>query len=201
MAIDAIFSLPYLGNIEFYKTFLSYSSPQFDLGEHYIKQSFRNRTYIFGANGVLPLSVPVVKLSGQKQTMADVCISYDIDWQRIQLEAIKSAYGSAPFFEYYFDEISSIIASGHQYLHELSLALHEEILALLQIEKNTVIRKEYYQGTEDDFRQYLQPKHKHDFAMESYTQVFSEKHAFVPNLSIIDLLFNEGPNAESYITA
>lgn len=200
MATDAVFSLPYLGNIEFYTTLLSYQNPVIDLGEHFVKQSFRNRTYIHGANGVLPLSVPVVKVSGHKQLMSDIKISYDTDWQRVHLEAIKSAYGSSPFFEYYYEEIAQIISEKHVCLKDLSLALHNEILDQLQADVDVSISTEYYEGEATDFRSYLQPKHKHDFSHEPYTQVFSEKHPFVENLSILDLLFNEGPNADSFLS-
>lgn len=201
MPSTAIFSLPYCGNIEFFTAFLQSPHPTIDLGENYSKQSFRTRTYILGANGIQQLSVPVVKKSGIKQTMAEIAISYDSDWQRIHLTAIKSAYGSSPFFEYYYDDIADIIATKHHLLKDLSIALLDAILDILQIDKAYRLTSTYYQGEGKDYRNTIQPKNNNTFQHPSYTQVFSEKHNFLPNLSILDLLFNEGPNAEAILTA
>jgi len=199
MCQETVFSLPYFGNIEFFATFLHAKQPIIDLGEHYVKQSYRTRTYILGANRILPLSVPIAKMRGTKQSMDSVTISYETDWQRIHLLAIKSAYGSSPFFEYYFDEIAEILQTKHLFLKDLSLALFEHLLQLLQIDKPFKVSTQYYQGNGTDLRNVIQPKNKHPFLHQEYTQVFSEKHGFAQNLSIIDLLFNEGPNAENVL--
>ncbi len=196
-----VFSLPYLGNIEFYRTYLTVGSPLIDLGEHYIKQSYRNRAMILGANGTMPLIVPVLLKSGLKHAMSNTTISYETDWQRMHIEAIRSAYGSAPFFEYYFDEIAQIIRQNHPLLSDLSLAMHRQILELLDLDEPGTISLTYCDEADPDYRTALQPKNVHPFQCPRYTQVFSEKFPFADNLSIIDLLFCEGPLAAEILLA
>lgn len=193
--MNPVFSLPYLGNIEFYRTYTAAQSPIIDLGEHYIKQSYRNRAYILGANGTLPLIVPIVQRSGCKQAMSGVHISYESEWQHLHIEAIRSAYGSAPFFEYYFDDISAVIRRKHTLLADLSLALHTVLLEMLDIDHVPAVSNEYCQDADPDYRSFLQPKDRHEFDCPHYTQVFSAKFPFAPNMSAIDLLFCEGPSA------
>lgn len=197
--MNPVFSLPYLGNIEFYSTYAAQNSPLIDIGEHYIKQSFRNRTYILGANGVLPLVVPVSQISGHKQAMSRIPISYETDWQRIHTEAIRSAYGSAPFFEHYFDDIEAVIRCKHVLLADLSMGLHRVILEMLDMSIPLHICNEYCQNADPDYRNFLQPKDKHSFDCQIYTQVFSNKYPFAPNMSVIDLLFCEGPSAAEFL--
>lgn len=194
-----VFSLPYLGNIEFYSTYAALQNPVIDLGEHYIKQTFRNRTYILGANGPLPLIVPIVQRSVHKQAMSNVQISYETEWQRMHIEAIRSAYGSAPFFEYYFDEIAAVIRFKHTLLSDLSMTLHSVLLEMLEINIIPAISKEYCEYATPDYRGIFHPKNMHVFNCQHYRQVFSEKFPFIPNLSVIDLLFCEGPSASDLL--
>jgi hypothetical protein len=191
----------YLGNTDYYAALAASPSATIDIFENYQKQSYRNRAEIMSANGKLALTLPVEKLSSAKQTIKDTKLSYGIAWQRIHTEAIKSAYGSAAFFEYYADELLAIICNKHKFLADLLLEGHIFIYENLHICKAWEISKSYCQHPIADFRQLMHPKKDPISKAEAYTQVFSSKHTFCPHLSAIDLLFCCGPESESIITA
>ena len=193
-----IVSLHYLPNIEYF-TFLT-KAPRIyiDIHEHYEKQSYRNRCRILSANKVQDLSVPILKTS-KKQLMKDVQIDFSHKWINNHWRAICSAYGKAPFFEYYIDYFERILTNPQKYLLDLNLELLTICLKVLGLEKKHQLSQAYLTGSEGyiDLRNQLHPKKKSEFDrrfdIPSYNQVFGK--GFVQNLSIIDLLFCEGPNA------
>lgn len=199
--MGTVFFLPYLGNIQYYQLYADADAPIIDIGEHYIKQSYRNRALILGANGILPLSVPVSQRGKHHQLMSEVRISYETDWQRMHIEAIRSAYGSSAFFEHYFDDIAAIIRQRYDLLSELSMALHHQIMQSLGIDDTGTIATEYCEAPQKDYRNNLHPKNSLPFESAEYTQVFFGKFGFCPNLSIIDLIFCEGPASTDILLA
>jgi hypothetical protein len=170
--------------------------------ENFTKQTYRNRYEILGANGIIPLVVPVVKGRGRKIKIRDLRISYDTDWQRNHWRTIFSAYNSSPFFEFYLDDIQPFFEKPWKFLFDFNLDILETLCGLLEIEPTLILTEDFEQIPVDalNFREAISPK-KHriesdpQFAPQTYTQVFHEKFGFVPNLSILDLLFNEGPNS------
>jgi len=193
----AVVSLHYFPNIAFFSLFQQYDKVVIESAENYNKQSFRNRCQIAGANGIQNLVVPVQKISGQKQLVTDVEISYDTNWQHQQWHALKSAYRSSPFYDFYVDEITYVFHQHHSHLFELNKSIFELLLELLQIDTEFEYSEDYFESDEscsDDYRSIISPKQKKEVAKyHQYYQVFSAKYGFVPNLSILDLLFNEGP--------
>ena len=156
---------------------------------------------------MLSLSIPVVKTNGTKTLVKDVHIDYSTRWQSNHWRSICSAYNSSPFFEYYSDEFAPFYEKNFKYLIDFNNRILEMILDLLGMKNKSVYTTNAYQKTiEDaiDFRDVITPKKDYlgadpMFILEPYTQTFDEKMEFVPNLSIVDLLCNKGPEALSYL--
>jgi len=174
--------------------------------ENFIKQTYRNRTVILGANGPISLIVPVEKGRGQKIPIKDLRISHDEEWQRNHWKTIFSAYNSSPFFEYYADDIEHFFRKKPDFLFDFNQQITETLAEILEISVDLVLTDDFENIPDDciNLREQISPKtHRIDadphFIPQPYTQVFSEKFGFVPDLSILDLLFNEGPSASSLL--
>jgi hypothetical protein len=172
--------------------------------ENYVKQTFRNRCYILSANGPLALSVPVLLGSVHKTPLKDIRIDYSKRWQQIHTRGITSSYESSPYFIYYFDQIVKVINGNHKFLIDLNLESLETILRIAGL-FTTVIYTEVFEPLLKeayDFRYEITPKKNIPatiFNLEGYFQVFKNKSGFVPGLSILDLIFNVGPDSISYL--
>ncbi len=160
--------------------------------EHYIKQTVRNRCYLCGANGRQALIVPIKRNRGVKTPIGDVLLDLSQDWQRIHWLAIESAYGSSPFYEYYKDEIRQFYTLTQPLsLFEYNTSILAWCLEALQANTSITTTQTYeVQYGEMDYRYRLPPENN-----KPYYQVFSNKMGFVPGLSILDLIMNEGPEA------
>ncbi len=175
--------------------------------ESFIRQTYRNRCKIFATDGILSLSIPVTK-ELPNTPIKEVKIDYSKPWLQQHKRAIISAYRSSPFFEYYQDELFEILDSGEASLFIMNLKIINKLIELLGINKYILLTEEFtakYSEEVLDLRSIILPKRESpllpDFLKESkpYYQVFSDKQGFKSNLSIIDLLFNEGPNSISYL--
>ena len=202
----AILSTAYLGPVQYFTKFMLYSKVYVEQHETYLKQSYRNRCYIYGSNGRIPLVIPVKKVYGNITKTKDVQIDYDTDWQRIHWNSIVSAYRSSPFFEYYENDLKSFYITREKTLFGLNQKMLLLMIDFLGIEAEIFLtesfNKEYCDDS--DFRGSINPKKRlakedNRFVPFKYHQVFTEKHGFLSNLSIIDLLFNEGPNSGDII--
>lgn len=186
----------YLAPIKYYAILLQAKNYIIEQHEHFIKQSIRNRCEIYGANGKLRLTIPKERKGSSKTIISKIKISYKDDWQKLHWNAIKSAYNSSPFFKYYSNEIEVFYKKKESNLIVFNNKLQEVILDLLQEENNNTPSEEYLHiGNFTDLR-------NHDFILENsskYNQVFMEKYGFIPNLSILDLLFNLGPESSGYL--
>ena len=201
---SALLSTAYFAPIPFYAVAVRSTEVYIEQFENYTKQTFRNRCDIMGANGSISLIVPVVKSRSPKILIKDIKISYDVDWQRNHWRTIFSAYGSSPYFDYLKDDIIPFFEAKEKYLLDYNLKIHDTICKLFEIENNTILTSDFEMIAEDvrNLRELISPKNKllnSQFKVENYTQVFSEKIGFIPNLSILDLLFNEGPNSLNVI--
>lgn len=187
----------YFGNIFYFKSLINSQNIYFECFENYTKQTFRNRMQIYSANGLQNLTIPVTKSHKGNNIITDIKINYEENWQANHLKSIKSAYNNSPFYMYYEDEINDFFNIKYDTLMELNKASILLITELLEIEfDNENKTSSYLQYSKDEFkdiRTLMTPKVKLKESFEIYHQVFSEKHGFIENLSILDLLFNEGP--------
>lgn len=200
-----LLSTAYFAPVHYYTRFLHHTEVYIEQYENFTKQTYRNRCNISGGNGIISLVAPVIKSRGPKMRIKDVHLSYDMDWQRNQWQTIVSAYNSSPYFEYYQDELVPFFEKKYKFLLDFNTQIHETICECLDIKKTTKLTTDFEEvpaGTLN-FRDIISPKNKNlpDLAFQphQYTQVFTEKFGFLPNLSILDLLFNEGPNADTIL--
>jgi len=196
-------SIAYFPPIEFFARAISKNHLILEAHEHYIKQTYRNRMCIASAQGKLDLIIPVNCPQGSKTNITNVLISYDEAWHKKHWHAITSAYKSTPFFDYYADEFYVFYKHKHTDLWSFTTAIIDMCFNLLstqiKIEKTQTFIHTYPQTT-SDCRYTLHPKKEYNKCHFSpYIQLFEEKHGFIPNLSILDILCNLGPESLLYI--
>ena len=184
-----------------YFTHLKHGPVIIEKHSNYTRQTYRNRYIIAGANQPLPLSVPVEKDHGTKIPDKDVRIAYHTPWQKIHQRSIVSAYNSSPFFEFYMDEILPFFEKKFTFLMDFNLESLNILCELTGIDADISFTEEFEKNPSHDIldlRDHIHPKkscQQNDplFNPQPYKQVFDDRHGFVPNLSILDLLFNKGP--------
>ena len=197
---STIIESQYFGQISFWALFIQSEHFIVEQNEHYQKRSFRNKTIIGTGNGPMTLSVPLKSGKHHQTNIRDVQISYDENWPKSHWLSIRSAYGNAPYFEYYADDFKSLFHQRPQYLFDWNLMTLRNIKRLLQIDKTMYFSSSFYhvvQGTED-YRDYFKPGEKHKYKLDMqirYGQVFEDRFGFNPTLGILDLLFCTGPEA------
>lgn len=168
--------------------------------ESFQKQSYRNRCTICSASGPQMLQVPI--LHSGSRLIRDIRIDYSKSWQHLHRHAISTAYGPSPFFKYYWDGIDSIIAKDHRFLFDLNMELTCKLLELLHVVTPLALTSDYDPSPAgiSDLRSAISPKKEPEgSSFKEYYQVFNSRLGFIPNLSIIDLLFCEGPESYSYL--
>ena len=216
----SLLSTAYFPPIEYFAVIANSRRAEIESGEMYQKQSYRTRCHINGANGLLVLTLPVLRsaLKGEganshKIPTADLKIDYSKPWLLQHKRALEAAYMSSPFFEYYMDDIYEILDSGEESLLAMNTALTRKVAELIGIETPVELsgREFIMPGSEilakegiSDFRDSIHPKRESNLLErlqlnKPYWQVFTNKQGFVPNLTILDLLCNEGPNAISFL--
>lgn len=190
----ALFAAHYAGNTSYYAELLRSSEVIIDTHEHFRKQTFRNRMEILGPNGLQKLVIPTMK-TGQRRPMGEVCISYAEAWQKNHWKSLEAAYRRSPYFEFYEHRFRPFYTSQIEGLLEFNLRLHAQILELLDIAKPHSLTTRYHppEETREDFRDAFDSPKPMTVNTISYLQVFSDRYTFVPNLSILDALFNLGP--------
>ncbi|MFN3446469.1 MAG: WbqC family protein [Bacteroidia bacterium] len=194
-----VLSLNYLPNILWMRHFLT-NNAVIDTHEHFVKQTYRNRTIILSANGPLALTIPIQKMA-HKMPMKDLKADNTKHWQRQHWESIKSAYGSAPYFIHYADAFEKLYQSAPETLLQFEIDLLTLCLKLLKIDAKIHLSETYVMPESDDtdLRKIITPKIETKENFKPYLQVFAEKFPFTPNLSVIDVLFNYGPRSIDYI--
>lgn len=199
----AYLSSAYLAPIDYYTKFLIYDRIYVEQHDHYTKQTYRNRCTIAAPDGELALSIPTVKPVQAKCPMKDIRISDHGNWRHLHWNAIESAYNSTPFFEYYKDDFRPFYEKRYEFLADFNEEICRLVCELIdlhpRIERTPEYKTEFTAG-EADFREAIHPKKDFrttdsEFIPHPYYQVFEPKLGFLPNLSIIDLLFNMGPES------
>lgn len=199
----AYLSSAYLAPIEYYSKLVNYDQVFIEQHDHYIKQTYRNRCTIAGPNGELALSVPTIRPTALKCPVKDIRISDHGNWRHLHWNAIESAYNSTPFFEYYKDDFRPFYEKKYDFLADFNEELCALVCKLIDIQPNMQRTSEYkteFAVDEIDFREIIHPKKDYriedpEFIAKPYYQVFQSKFGFLPNLSVIDLLFNMGPES------
>jgi hypothetical protein len=201
MAGKILVSTAYLPPVEYFALISQAEEVLVEKEENYLKQSYRNRCYILSAHGPQLLSVPVYLGSQHKTPLKEIRIDYSKRWQQVHLGAITASYNSSPYFQFYYENIEKIISKKIEFLIDLNMELTESVLRMLKIKTRLIYTADFLSaGTEEnDFRYKISPKLESHYSFKEYIQVFNNNNRFVQGLSIIDLIFNMGPEAINYI--
>ena len=201
---EILLHLPYFGPVSHFREVVKPAIILFENEDNYQKQTYRNRTYIYGANGKLILNIPIKHLNSpgvkKHQKYKDVRIENDFKWQKQHWKSLKSAYQTSPFFEYYEDDIAPLFHNEENFLMEFNYKCFNLVCECLQLEIDFKKTEEFLKQPEGvkDLRGLINAKK--DVEIPVYNQVFQEKEGFIPDLSILDLMFNEGPNTINYLS-
>ena len=204
--MNALLSTTYFGPVQWYQKLYRSDEVQIERWESFQKQTYRNRCLIATTQGVQALTVPVEHTD--RLLIKDLRISDHGNWRHLHWNALQSAYGESPFFEYYQDDIRPFFEQRWDYLLDFNEAIRVKMCELLDIQPKVKFTEEFtvyslqFINKEKDFRSAITPKHPQpdpDFQPKSYYQVYQQKHGFLPNLSILDLLFNMGPESIFYL--
>jgi WbqC-like protein len=191
----------YFPNLSHFSSIVNAEHVLFEIEDNYQKQTYRNRTTIYAANGALILSIPVVFSQKNRQKFRDVKIANETHWQTQHWKSLQSAYRTSPFFEFYEDELQPLFTKKETSLLDFNFKCLEVIFDCLQLDSTFTKTESYQKIIEDktDLRHLVNTKKEQVQQFNNYTQVFNNKHGFINNLSILDLLFNEGTNTLSYL--
>ncbi|MBO7537827.1 MAG: WbqC family protein [Prevotella sp.] len=209
--MKALLSTTYFGPVQWYQKLYRHEEVQIEQWESFLKQTYRNRCLIATTQGIQALTVPVERDTSQQ--IRDIRISDHGNWRHLHWNALMSAYGESPFFEYYQDDIRLFFEDRWAYLFDFNEAIREKMCELLDIQPKVTFSSTYHHPADisltshllpltSDYREAINPKHPQpdpDFEPKSYYQVYQQKHGFLPNLSILDLLFNMGPESIFYL--
>lgn len=196
---DILIYPTYFPSISHYIAMINADSITFEVEDTFQKQTNRNRMYIYSPNGIQMLNISV-KHDSAKANFKDIKIDNQYNWQKNHFKSLEAAYKNSPFYEYFIDDLQPLFEKKHEFMLDLNFEifelLNEALGVSIPFEKTT----EYFHEVTDktDFR-YLVNGKKDKTQIEPYTQVFDDKHGFLNNLSILDLLFNEGRYAVDYL--
>lgn len=193
--MNALLATTYFGPVQWYQKLNRCEAYSIDGDELFMKQSYRNRCYIAAANGVQALTIPIEKA----RLTRDVRISDHGDWRRVHRNSIMSAYGESPFFEYYQDDLLPFFERRWTFLVDFNEEIRQTVCNLIDIHPTPIT---HHSSPTTDFRAAINPKHPTadaDFEPKTYYQVYASRYGFQPNLSVLDLLLNMGPESIFYL--
>jgi hypothetical protein len=199
----ALLSSTYFGPVQWYQKLCRYDRVLIEHCDAYQKQTYRNRCLIATTQGVQALTVPVVHGRDAQQDREVIKISDHGNWRHLHWQALQTAYGDSPFFEYYEDDLRPFFTERWELLYDFNEAIRLKMCELLDIHPVVSHTTQYHPSSApNDFRDAIRPKHPlpdAHFEPRPYYQVYQQKHGFLPNLSILDLLFNMGPESIYYL--
>lgn len=198
----AIFPLLYLPPIAYFQKIIQHQQGIIiEADEHFPKQTYRNRAIIHSPNGKLNLVIPVCRGANIHTKIRDVKISYEFNWQRMHWMSLQTSYRSSAFFEFYEDEFAPFYEKKIDFLFDYNESFLQLLFKLLKLNVDytfsTDFKKEYREI--DDYRQSIHPKSVSEFQTKKYFQVFDDRNGFMANLSVADLLFNQGPQSLQFL--
>jgi hypothetical protein len=192
----------YFPSISHFVVMAQSDSITFEMEDNFQKQTNRNRTYIYSPNGIQLLNIPIKHSNLTHQKTKDIKIESEFDWQKQHFKSLEAAYRSSPFFEYFEDDLLPIFQKKHTFLMDLNFEALEITAKCLRMKFEFNTTTEYFHEVDNsnivDFRHLVNGK-KDNSVFENYTQVFDDKYGFLNNLSVLDLLFNEGKFAMDYL--
>lgn len=189
--------IAYFPPVEYFVFLAKAEDVYLEVQETYTKQTYRNRCKIYTANGVLSLSIPVTRIAGHKTKTKDILINYNQQWQQNHWRAIETSYNTSPYFLFFKEELKPFFFKRYNQLQLHNIELLKLLAKFIGLSINFCITNAYHKTVKNtiDLRNHFNPKRENEsFIPAKYFQVFSNQHGFIPNLSILDLLFNEGPN-------
>lgn len=198
--MDILIHPTYFPSISHFAAIVQAKSITFETDDNFQKQTNRNRMYIYSANGIQLLNIPIKHSNTVHQKFRDVQLETAFNWQKQHFKSLEAAYRTSPFFEYFEDDIRSLFEKKHRFMMDLDFETYDLVCNCLGIQSNYFKTEEYHKEVKEqsDFR-FLANGKKDMHQFEPYPQVFEEKHGFINNLSILDLLFNEGRYAVDYL--
>jgi len=202
--MKALLSTTFFGPVQWYQKLYRYDEVYIENNDSYQKLTYRNRCLIATTNGVQALTVPVsIEHAGDTETIR---ISDHGNWRHQHWQALCSAYGDSPFFQYYEDDLRPFFTEKWEFLRDFNEAIRQQMCILLDIQPKVMLTPRYQKGDDltdcDDYREVIRPKRPlpdPDFSPQRYYQVYEHKHGFLPNMSILDLLCNMGPEGIFYL--
>jgi hypothetical protein len=198
--MTVLLSTIYFGPVQWYQKLYRSDEAEIEQWESFQKQTYRNRCLIAAPNGIQALTVPVEHTVSP--LIKDLKVSDHGNWRHLHWNALVTAYSESPFFEYYQDDIRPFYEQRWDYLLDYNEAIRTKICELIDIQPKVTLTGEYSRSSDNDYREAIRPKHSApdpDFTPRPYYQVYQQKHGFLPNLSILDLLFNMGPESIFYL--
>ena len=206
----ALLSSAYCAPVQWFQKLNRYDMVMVEQYDNFLKQTYRNRCIIATANGTQALTIPVERPAGEKCLMRDVRISDHGNWRRLHWNALATAYGDSPFFDYYVDDLHPLFAKKREFLFDFNIEITHTLCELLDIQPDIRPTEEFLPMDKAgetalpyaDFREAIRPKRPladADFVPKPYYQVYEQKIGFQPNLSILDLLFNMGNESIFYL--
>tara|TARA_R110002126_G_scaffold226868_1_gene371523 strand:- start:134 stop:760 length:627 start_codon:yes stop_codon:yes gene_type:complete len=202
--MDTLLYPTYFPSISHFVAMLQAEKITFEIEDNFQKQTNRNRTYIYSPNGIQLLNIPVLHSKLIRQKTKDIQIEPEFDWQKQHFKSLEAAYRSSPFFEFFEDDIRVIFQKKYKYLIDLNFETIAVISKCLRMKLEFDSTTEYFHEVDKtiikDYRFLVEGK-KDVSAFEMYPQVFDDKYGFINNLSVLDLLFNEGKFTSDYLKA
>lgn len=198
----ATLSSAYFAPVQWYQKLYRYDKCEIECYDHFTKQTYRNRCVIATTGGLQSLTVPVENHDGEKCLMRDIRLSDHGNWRHLHWNALLSAYGESPFFEFYADDIHPFFEGKYSFLFDFNMEITLKMCELLGIQPEITATSDYQKGVANDFRDVIRPKHPLQdagFQPLEYYQVYKQEFGFQPNLSVLDLLFNMGNEAIFYL--
>ena len=198
----AVLPMFYLPPVEYFAKLNIYrANILIEKEEHFPKQTYRNRANVYTPDGVLGLTVPVIKGSKNHTKVKDIKISYDFNWQRLHWLSLQACYRRSAYFEYYEDELTPFYEKKFDYLFDYNEQLLQFVLKAMKMKIDFKYTESYEANYPEliDYRESINPKRETDFNQKPYFQVFEDRKGFIKNLSIVDLLFNQGPHSINYL--
>jgi hypothetical protein len=197
--MEALVHPSYFPSISHFAVMAQSDKIVFEMEDNFQKQTNRNRMYIYSPNGIQLLNIPVKNSNSPHQKSKDIQLETAFDWQKQHFKSLEAAYRNSPFFEFFEDDIKPIFLKKYTFLMDLNLETMEIMSKCLGMKFEVLSTEEYFKNTnKTDFRSLINGK-KDGYKFEIYPQVFEQKFGFINNLSILDLLFNEGRYALNYL--